>query len=305
MNRKYALVSVGETLGDILGTELSESLADTRFFERFQGGSPANLALNMNKLGLNTALVSCLGNDNLGKYLFSELQKTGTDLSYVCYHETEPSSIVLVSRTQGSPDFIPYRGADCMLEPPHIPDTLLAETEILHTTTWPLSRKPAQNTVLDAAKRAVALECKLSIDLNYAYKVWPNKTEAHDVIKTYLSYGALIKLSEDDAERFFGEIGEAALFDCLFSWGAQLICFTKGSKGAVISTADGRWEQSPKAIEVIDATGAGDAFWSGFLTAYLHGLSPGSCAEAGSKMAAIKLQTLGPIDRLVGIEEIL
>ncbi|MFT6479273.1 MAG: sugar/nucleoside kinase (ribokinase family) [Spirosomataceae bacterium] len=106
----------------------------------------------MARLGASTALVSCVRNENLGSYLISEVAKTGVDVSHVAIDPTEPISLVLVSRTTGTPDFIPYRMADRMILPEYLPDELLAQTRIFHTTCWPLSVSPASETVLDAAK---------------------------------------------------------------------------------------------------------------------------------------------------------
>lgn len=297
-NKKYALLAVGELLGDFLGTEITESLLDAQNFARFQGGSPANLAANMARLGQNTAIVSCVGNENLGKYLVAEVAKTGVDVSNMIFSDIEPTSIVIVSRTKSTPDFIPYRTADKMILPSDLPDELLSQVAIFHTTCWPLSMNPSQNTVLDAAKRAKKLGCILSADLNYAPRVWPNRAEAHEVIKSYLSNGAIIKMSDDDAERFYGETKpmEEILQD-FHSWGADLICFTLGSKGSVISLkGDSENILVPgKNINVVDSTGAGDSYWAGFLTAYLESKSPEVCAKAGANLAALKLQTLGPL----------
>jgi sugar/nucleoside kinase (ribokinase family) len=297
--KKYTLLAVGELLADFIGEHIAESLYDTSRYRRYHGGSPANLALNMKMLGFNTAVVSCVGNDNIGKYVVEQIKKTGVDIDHVYFDAEEPSSMVLVSRTTGTPDFIPYRGADRMLQEKHLPDSLLAETGIFHTTCWPLSKQPSQQTVLNAAKRASKLGCVLSLDLNYAPKVWPNKEEAYEVIRTYLSYGALIKLSEDDAERFFGNLPENEIFEKLLSWGATLICYTLGAKGSKVITPKGSWFYAAEKIEVKDATGAGDAFWSGFLSAFADKQDPENCAKAGVKMAAIKLQHVGPLSEKI------
>jgi fructokinase len=174
-NKKYDLLSVGELLADLLSTAYSKDLSDADNFQRIQGGSPANLAANMARLGASTALVSCVGNENLGSYLISEVAKTGVDVSHIAIDPTEPTSLVLVSRTTSTPDFIPYRMADRMILPEYLPDELLAQTRIFHTTCWPLSMSPASETVLDAAKRASEMGVLLSLDFNYAPRVWEDK----------------------------------------------------------------------------------------------------------------------------------
>ncbi|MCF8325869.1 MAG: sugar kinase [Leadbetterella sp.] len=303
--KKYGLVAVGELLGDFIGTETTTNLFDTSKFERFQGGSPANLASNMARLGFKTAIISAVGTDNLGKYLVEKVAEAGVDTSLVIYEKNEPSSIVLVSRTTGTPDFIPYRTADRMINPENIPDELLQNCSVFHTTCWPLSKQPSQASVLDAAKRAKKAGCVLSADLNYAEKVWPDREEAHKVIKEYLSNGALIKLSEDDAERFYGNpVSMEKVFEDFHTWGASLICYTLGGKGSVVSNGKDLVFNQPEAITVLDATGAGDSFWSGFLAAYLSGKSSKECAQAGANMAKIKLTTIGPIRQNVSLESI-
>lgn len=63
-SRPYALLAVGELLADFIGHHVSDSLLDAQDFRRYQGGSPANMAANMARLGNKTALAACVGNDN-------------------------------------------------------------------------------------------------------------------------------------------------------------------------------------------------------------------------------------------------
>jgi sugar/nucleoside kinase (ribokinase family) len=300
--RKYALLSVGELLVDVIGQEIADSLLDTASFNRLQGGSPANLAANMTRLGAQVALVACVGNDNLGVFVKNEIAKIGLETHRIASDDIQPTSLVIVSKTRSTPDFIPYRCADRMLKPEHLPDELLAESEFLHTTCWPLSMQPAQSTVLDAARRASRLGCRLSVDANYAPSVWPNRAEAWAVLSEYCSYGAYIKLSEDDAYRLYNqEIDNETIIANFHKMGASLVCLTLGGKGSIVSAKGGqeRVEIPGRKIEVIDATGAGDSFWSGFLTATLDGKDLRTCAEAASNMAVLKLTTNGSLPAFV------
>jgi sugar/nucleoside kinase (ribokinase family) len=296
--KKYALLSVGELLADIIGTEIQESILDTAIFERFQGGSPANMAANMARLGMNSAIVSCVGNDNLGVFLKNEVAKTGIDVSYIVTDPVQPTSIVIVSRTKATPDFIAYRTADRMIQSHHIPDDLLANAAIFHTTCFALSQEPAQSAIVDAAKRANELGCRVSLDANYAPQIWQDRQQAWETISAYCSNHALVKLSEDDAERIYGQkVSEEQVIKDFHGMGADLVCFTKGGDGSTISYEKGSKviHLGVKPIEVIDATGAGDAFWAGFLTAWTEGKTVEICANAGGNLAALKLSTKGPL----------
>ncbi|RDB03212.1 carbohydrate kinase family protein [Runella aurantiaca] len=298
MTRKYALVSVGELLADLIGTEFTQNLADTEIFKRFQGGSPANLAANMARLGNPTALVACVGNDNVGTYLVEKVAETGVDTTYIGRDTHAPTSIVLVSRTKGTPDFIAYRTADRMIQAAYIPDDLLQNASFFHTTCFALSQEPAQSVIVAAAARAQAAGCIVSLDANYAPSIWPDRTQAQQVIEDYCKNGAFVKLSEDDAQRIFGQtLSNDAIITKFHQMGAQLVCLTLGGKGSIVSSDYGKnhVEIAGKPIEVKDATGAGDSYWSGFLTAWLDGKSPAECAQAGANIAALKISTVGPL----------
>ncbi|GAB3762042.1 carbohydrate kinase family protein [Spirosoma pomorum] len=296
--RPYALLSVGELLADFIAHHVSVNLLDSPDFRRYQGGSPANMAANMARLGNKTALVACVGNDNLGRYLIRQVNEVGVDTQYITTQSEAPTSIVIVSRTAGTPDFIAYRTADCKIYPEQIPDSLLEQTQIFHTTCFALSRQPAQRTIVEAARRAQAVGCQISIDANYAPSIWPDRQQAQQIIADYCSTGALVKLSEDDAERIYGEVRtHQQILDDFHRMGASMICLTLGPEGSIVSYENGTQQVriSGQKIDVVDVTGAGDAYWAGFLTAYLDKQSPEQCARSGAALAKMKLSRQGAL----------
>lgn len=295
---KQLILSVGELLADFIGQAFSESLFDASDFTRFQGGSPANMAANMARLGNRAALVACVGNDNLGRFLVQKVAETGIEVGHVAIDPIHPTSLVVVSRTKGTPDFVAYRTADCMIQPEHLPDQLLDQVALFHTTCFALSRNPAQQTIIDAARRATLAGAQISIDANYAPSIWPDRLNAWQVLTDYCASGALVKVSEDDAERLYGapQTPEQICHD-FHQMGAKLVCLTLGAEGSVVSTNKGKnvVRIPGKSISVVDATGAGDAYWAGFLTAWLDGCTPTECAGAGANLAALKLMRRGSL----------
>ncbi|GAB2584239.1 carbohydrate kinase family protein [Spirosoma areae] len=296
--RPYALLSVGELLADLIGHHVSGSLLDAQDFRRYQGGSPANMASNMARLGNKAALISCVGSDNIGRYLTRQIEESGVDTQFITADPLEPTSIVLVSRTAGTPDFVAYRHADCQLRAEQLPDTLLAQAQLFHTTCFALSRQPAQDVIVDAARRAQAAGCQVTIDANYAPPIWPDRDQAWRVLADYCSAGALVKISEDDAERLYGEAQKPErILQDFHQMGATVICLTLGPNGSLVSYEGGARQAHilGRKIDVVDVTGAGDAYWAGFLTAYLDGYAPGNCAHAGAALAKMKLTRQGPL----------
>ncbi|WP_040006658.1 carbohydrate kinase family protein [Fibrisoma limi] len=307
INRPYALLSVGELLADFISHHVSRDLLDAPDFRRYQGGSPANMAANMARLGNRTALVACVGNDNLGRYLTREVAEAGVDTQYTSVDPNHPTSIVIVSRTAGTPDFIAYRTADCQIKAEQLPESLLAQAHIFHTTCFALSRQPAQKAIVEAAHRARRLSCQVSIDANYAPSIWPDRDEAWRILADYCSAGALVKLSEDDTKRLYGHPQpiEQVLND-FHRMGAQQICLTLGAEGSLVSYEGGtRQVRIPgRKIDVVDVTGAGDAYWAGYLTAFLDDKTPEECAHAGAAMAKMKLMRQGPLPSVIDRHEI-
>jgi len=65
------------------------------------------------------------------------------------------------------------------------------------------------------------------------------------------------------------------------------------------------FQAAPKIDKAVDVTGAGDAFWSGFLAGYLRGLSVKDCLKVANNLVAKKIQYIGGLPRILNIEDIL
>ncbi|MGH1437522.1 MAG: carbohydrate kinase family protein [Lewinella sp.] len=291
-----SVLAVGELLIDLISSSYAESFDDVTSFERIVGGSPANMASNLSRLGQHAALVASIGKDDMGDYLQKFVNNLSLDTSGV-HQVPYPTTLVLVTKSQQVSNFEAYRLADCQISKKQLPDDLLEAVKVFHTTCFALSKDPARTTILNAASKVAAAGGQLSIDANYAAKIWPDQAEAQEIVATYCSYGAMVKFSDVDWERLYGhpidKPASAASF--LHGLGAKTVCITLGEKGCFVSSEEGQHFVPSRPIEVVDTTGAGDAFWSGFLCAYIDGYNLYQCALAGRRMAEIKLQHFGPL----------
>lgn len=298
------IVCVGEVLVDFIGHQEGVLINETRDYHRYLGGSPTNVAMNATRLGLNTVLVATVGKDGFGDYIKERLSKNGISTSNLNVLEHKSTSVIFVSRSESTPDFIPYREADCCIYEDQISSELLAKTKIFHTTCFALSKNPAQKTILNKAQEAYDKGCKLSIDLNYARKLWKSKKKAFKVIKVYCQFNPLIKISEDDMLRLFEkEMLHEEIFQFFHDKGVDIVCLTLGSKGVKLSQKGKGIIQMPaiKIDKVMDSTGAGDAFWSGFLFAYIKEKTIEECLDIALKLAALKLQNVGRLPDNINI----
>ncbi|ULC59050.1 PfkB family carbohydrate kinase [Flaviramulus sp. BrNp1-15] len=298
------ILCVGEVLIDFIGHQIGVQINNTRDYHRYLGGSPTNVAMNASRLGLKPVLVATVGNDGFGEYIFKRFSEVGLNTNYIKTIDDKPTSVIFVSRTDSTPDFIPFREADYCISEDQISKETLENTNIFHTTCFALSKEPAQTTILKKAEEAYNLGCKLSIDVNYAKKIWGSQEKALSIIKAYCKFNPLIKISEDDMIRLFEkELPHEEIFNFFHENGVDTVCLTLGSKGVKLSQKGKEIIQLPavKVEKVMDATGAGDAFWSGFLFAYIKEKPVKDCLQVALQLAALKLQNVGRLPDNINI----
>lgn len=296
MRRAIDLLSAGELLVDFITAEFAHNLEEAMLFKRVPGGSPANLCMNMARLGNNTMLVASVGNDDMGDVLHNYVARLGVDVSNVVQVD-EPTTLILVTRSAAVSNFQPYRGADAMLSIRQFPFSRFEEISILHTTCFALSKQPARHVILQAAEKAKRAGCQISIDANYAEKIWPERRDAQKVMAEICRYGAIVKISDVDWGRLYEDDSPAPEFviEHFLKMGAKEVCFTLGAQGCWVGDDDERHFIPAREVEVKDTTGAGDAFWAGYLTARLDEKSLLERAIAGRRMAELKLAQFGPL----------
>ena len=302
------IISIGEVLIDFIGHEINTSINRTKDYHRFLGGSPTNVAVNASRLGLNAVLVASCGEDGLGDYVVRKLKANNVNTKQIRKSETMPTSVIFVSKSTETPDFIPYRQADCEIYESQLPDEMIADAKIFHTTCFALSKNPARQTILNRAKKAAELGLKLSIDINFSERIWPNREEAKLVLKEYLANDPLVKLSEDDCYRLFAAVkSEDYIFEYFHNLGASTICLTKGKNGVAVSDLKQGlfFHKAIKIEEVKDTTGAGDAFWTGFLYAQIENKNLEESISIAQKLATIKLQNVGRLPDNININQLI
>jgi sugar/nucleoside kinase (ribokinase family) len=288
-------LAIGELLADIISENYVNDVSEAKSFRLHAGGSPANVCGTLKWMGIQTALVSCVGEDNLGNYLINALKKIGLSSDHITRSKTYPTSIVMIGKSKGTPDFIAYRGADAQLD--RIDNMLLQQSSIIHTSAFALSKNPAQHHILEAMSWANTKEKTISVDWNYAPEMWDSGGPM--VFQQICSMHPLLKISLDDISRFKGKTLSADdAKNYLDALPARVICLTCGKEGVWYkSSTDLSWHFEPaiKITEVTDTTGAGDAFWSGFIAGYLRGKPLQQCVAEGVHWAGKKIKTSGPL----------
>ena len=300
------VLCVGETLIDFISVEQTDWLRNASTFRRYLGGSPANIAVNVSKLGGSSAVLSKTGIGAFGKFIKSELQRHGVSTDYLVMDHRTRTTVAFVSSTSGKPDFEIARSGDYLLKPEEILEDSVRRAHVVHASTFALSREPCRSAVRKVLRVAHENGQKVSLDPNYSQSIWPHHKEAIQVIKEMYQYIDITKPSLDDARRIFGRERDPEQYIEMFhEMGAGTVILTMGADGFMVSE-DGRLvcHLPSRPVEVADATGAGDSFWAGFLVALLDGEPLERCALFAREVVETKLARIGPLPMEVDRKEI-
>ncbi|WP_416147336.1 carbohydrate kinase family protein [Salipaludibacillus sp. HK11] len=301
-NERNDVLTVGELLIDMIPVDYGDDF-ESNTYNKYFGGSPSNIAINVKKLGANSLVASAVGKDSLGKYLVNQLYKESIDMACVQMVDNA-TSMVLVTKSKNSPVPIFYRDADYQLAyTPELEDALM-NSKILHFSCWPISRLPVRKTVeklIDVAKKNHKLIC---FDPNYHPMIWEKGEDGIAYIKSLISNIDNVKPSEDDAERLFGKDTHENQIKKFIQLGAKLVIMTLGKDGAIVSNGRETLTFDSLATEVVDTTGAGDAFWSGFYASIIKGDTIKKALNLGFAVSAYKLKFTGAVVDLPRLEEL-
>lgn len=297
----FDFLALGEAMVDFISINLANSLRDADHFERFVGGQVTNLAMNMAKLGNSVALGACVGQDGLGQFVRDQVKKTGVSTAFIQSSRQAPTTTAAITRQTQTPDFIIHRGADAFMIPSIELTEAVTTSKVIHTSAFALSREPARTTILSAIRLAKEKNALVTLDPNYHPEIWPDSPNYVDALKAAFEFVDIAKPSLDDCTRIFGPRNTPEEYAHLFlDLGTKTVLISMGAQGVFLATSEGdqyHIHANPNA-EIVDVTGAGDAFWAGFLHVYMEGASPLEAACMGQIFAEVKIGQIGPIKQV-------
>lgn len=259
-------ITVGEMVIDFLpGSEPGSYI-------RNAGGAPANVAIAAARNGLNAGMYCKVGNDDFGKFLIKTLEENKvTPLSpELCDEATTTMAFVsLTEDNERSFTFARKAGADMMLDKAEIKDEDLKDCKILLAGSCSMSAGKAVEATEYAMKRAHELGALVGYDINYRNLMWHDDKQAcADKVKEILPYVDLLKISDEEVDMVGGHDNVLALMK---EYDIAVVILTLGKDGAeCFFNGDSFVTPGYKADYVADTTGAGDAFWGGFLSRVLN-----------------------------------
>lgn len=248
------------------------------------GGAPMNVALNLHQLGLNSRLISAVGKDEDGEKLLEFLTGFGLPLDLIQTKTDRETSKVLVDTTD--PENIKYSivapVAWDYIEWNEKLDKVVEEADAFVFGTLGVRNPESLKTLLKLLHHPTLR----IFDANFRPPFYD-----FEVIETLLGFTDVLKINEDEMEIFADYFGtEANIEDLCFHldqhFPMEIICVTRGSKGAVIYQKGKMFEHPGYVVQVQDSIGAGDAFLSGFIKTFLEEKSPEEILDFACKIGA-------------------
>src|SRR5918999_3506692 len=177
------VLTIGEMVVDFISDEKTDTLSNATPFRRYLGGSPANIAVYVSKLGGMSAVIAKTGIGAFGKFLKSELQRHGVVTDYLLMDHRTHTTVIFGSSPAATPDFEEFRSGDYLLRPEEISEEAISRTRVIHASTFALSLEPCRSAVLGAFRKTHEMGKIVSLDPNYSRRIWPHYKEARRVIR--------------------------------------------------------------------------------------------------------------------------
>ena len=257
-------VCVGETFVDLLAETEIADVGASEYFRRAAGGAVSNVAIGIARLGGAVAFVGTVGRDPMGRFLVRTLAHENVNVDGVRVVDAR-TSVVLVSRgPQGRRDFFPLNspGAESLLAVSDLDRDALAAAQCVHFGGVTLAAEPSRSACMAAAEIGSA-SGMVSFDPNVRPRIFADHTEMRRVITRACEAAHLVKCSAEDLAALGREDCDPA---ALLRGATQAAVGTHGPEGCRWATADGSsGSAGAPRVDVVDTTGAGDAFMAGLL----------------------------------------
>ena len=280
------LCTIGDLVEDVvvwLTTELNIGSDTESVIRRTRGGSAANVSMFAALTGTPSRFIGQVGHDRLGSHLCEVLRDSGVDVQVISDGRT--GSIVVLVQPNGQRSFLTDRGVASHLA--HFDATLMNGVSILHVPTYSLTDEPLASTCVQYIASARATGALISIDAS-----------SSSVLNQYGTdrYRALIESIKPEV--FMCNEDEAAVLGLGANQpmtGAVLTVIKQGPLPVIAVQHNGTTNEvavTPVA-NIVDTTGAGDAFAAGFLPHYTQTKNATDAVAHGHTLASRVLQSPG------------
>ena len=312
--RSLDLICMGRVAVDLYAEQVHSPLEDAQSFRKYLGGCAGNTAVGTARLGLKSAMFSCVGADDMGVYLRNVLTNEGVDTSLLRNTPEHLTALVLLGVSP--PDRFPlifYREncADMQILPSDANPEIFKNAKALLITGTGLSTLSMREATWQAVKVAKESGCAVILDIDYRPVLW-GLTDAGDgetrfvasktvtqELQPFLAELDLIVGTEEEiliagSESYETETLESCLA-AIRKQSSATVVLKRGAEGCEVFSPESSTPISARSfpIEVLNILGAGDAFMSGFLRGWLRNENLETCALYGNACGALVVSRHG------------
>ncbi len=304
----YDVLAIGRSSIDLYAHEIGRAIADVRSFDAYVGGCPTNVSVGTRRLGLRSALLTAVGDDQVGDFVTAFLDREQVETRFIPRKAGRRTSAVIL--TIQPPDKFPltfYRDncADRALTIDDVARAPIGDSRVVFVTGTGLSHDPARDATFGAAASARASGVPVVVDIDYRPDQWDSATAFSAQMRLLLRSATLAVGTEEELAAASGSPDVAAGAATLLGCGIEALILKRGARGATIFRPDARpADVAPFTIEVLNVLGAGDAFASGFLYGYLQGWTLERAARMGNACGAIVVTRHGCANFMPTLEEV-
>jgi fructokinase len=268
---------------------------DDGMFRAVPGGSPANVAVGLHRLGVPTRLVARLAGDPMGRRLRRHLESNGLDLGHVVA-AAEPTSLAIVSVEEDGTvgyDFRVDGTADWQWTDDELADVVDNGVAALHVGSLAMAIEPGASALRRLVERARA-EVTISFDPNVRPLLMGRREDVVTQVEGVVARSDVVKASAEDLAWLHPADTPATVAARWLTLGPSLVAITLGPDGVLaVGTGTPLVQRPAVPVAVVDTVGAGDAFMAALLTGLSHRGLLGRAqsgrlgALAGAELAAV------------------
>jgi 5-dehydro-2-deoxygluconokinase len=284
------LLTIGRVSIDLYAEQVGVPLAEVQTFAKSFGGSPTNVAVAAARLGTRSAVVTAVGDDELGDYVRAGLESFGVDTRFVVTNPSLRTPLALAAMDPPEdPSLVFYRDVATPDEEIELDDELLAaarDAEIFWVAGSCLSGRrtgPTTRAMLEERGR----KRHTVLDLDYRPSLWPSEDAARAEIGAALDGATIAVGNRRECEVAVGTSDPDAAADVLLARGIGVAVVKLGAEGVLVATADERTRVAAVPVDVVCGLGAGDAFGGALCHELLDGADPVAAARYANAAGAI------------------
>jgi 5-dehydro-2-deoxygluconokinase len=307
------VIAIGRSSVDLYGQQIGSRLEDIASFAKSVGGCPSNIAIGTARLGLKSAVITRVGDEQMGRYIREQMIREGVSPRGIVTDPQRLTALVLLSvEDDKSFPLIFYREncADMALCEDDIdPDFIASSRSVLVTGTH-FSKPNTEAAQMKAIRIAREHRRKVIFDIDYRPNLWgllghdagAERYKASDTVsekyRRVLPLCDLIVGTEEEVLIASGESDLLAALRAIRAASSATIVLKRGAMGCIVYEGEIADDLEAGivgegfAIEVYNTLGAGDSFMSGFLRGWLRGEPHATSATWANACGAIAVSRL-------------